>query len=235
MHTCIPKARPLTYSAQTMCSITSDHACNKQSPIPNFYDWDIAENHGTLDPLIWISTFSNKQEIKPAIVQLTFEELESFCSSLAQDSDEWITYSPSTLVKSQNNSGFDACCSFLAYEFNNLPEHVTSDDLLACVQESRSFCYTTSNHRSFTNGGYYSVVVELSESVSSENYKFIAHKLSERFGDFAGYIELRSLSPTHKFDFPRINDKSCEFDFSFNVGQSLDVYEYLGNVWGGIQ
>lgn len=232
MHTCIPKACPLTYSAQTMCSITSDHACNKQSPIPNFYDWDIAENHGTPDPLIWISTFSNKQEIKPVIVQLTFEELESFCSSLAQDSDEWITYSPSTLVKSQNNSGFDACCSFLAYEFDQLPEQVTVNDLLACIQECRSFCYSTSNHRSFANGGYYSVVVELSASVTGENYDFIAYKFSARFGDLTRYIDLRSLSLTHKFEFPQIKNKKCEFEFSFNVGQSLDVYEYLGNVWG---
>lgn len=233
MQNSIIEARPSILETKSISNVTSDHACNEQSPIPNFYDWDSAENHGASDPLIWISTFSSsKQDITPAIVPLTFQELKSFCSEPERNSVEFNSFSPITFIKSQCGSSVDACCSFLAYEFDQLPEHVTANDLLACIQECRSFCYSTSNHRSFANGGYYSVVVELSESVTGENYDFIAYKFSARFGDLTRYIDLRSLSLTHKFEFPQIKNKKCEFEFSFNVGQSLDVYEYLGNVWG---
>lgn len=214
-------------------AVTSDHACNEHSPIPTFYEWDIATNLGTPPPLIWISTFSGKHGSTPALLSFTFDELESYCRELKiQVSNDGAAFSPITFIKSQCGSSDDACCSFLAYEFDFLPEHVTADDLLAGIPDCRSFCYSTSNHRSFANGGYYCVVIEMSESVSGDNHDLIAHKFSKRFGNFAEYIDLRSLLPTHKFEYPRIKNTKCEFNFECNYGESLDVYEYLGNVWG---
>lgn len=220
-------SRSIDLCVDTYNAATSDQACNEQSPIPTFHEWDIAENQGTHDPLLWISTYSRKNDPAPEIVQFTFDELESFCGDLEiLGTDDRHQFNPSAPLKSQCNATLDVSCSFSAYEFDHLPADITSNDLVARISEYRSFCYSTSNHRSFANGGYYCVVVELSETVSGDNYTFVAHKFAEHFGVLSEYIDQSSLSPMHKFGFPIIRNNQYNFEFTGNLGYSLDVCEF---------
>lgn len=212
----------------TYNAATSDQACNEQSPIPTFHEWDVAENQGTSDPLLWISTYSRKNDPTPEIIQFTFDELESFCRNPESlGTDDWHQFSPSAPLKSQCNEALDVSCSFLAYEFDHMPADITSNDLVACIPEYRSFCYSTSNHRSFANGGYFCVVVELSEPVDGDKLRFVSHKFAEHFGVLSVHIDDSCLSPMYKFGFPIIRNNQCNFELTGNLGHPLDVYEFF--------
>lgn len=221
-------SRTIDLCVDTYNAATSDQACNEQSPIPTFHERDVAENQGTSDPLLWISTYCRKKDPTPEIIQFTFDELESFCRDpeILGTGDRH-QFSSSAPLKPQCNATLDVSCSFLAYEFDHMPADISSNDLVACISEYRSFCYSTSNHRSFANGGYFCVVVELSEPVDGDNLRFVSHKFAEHFGELSEYIDDSSLSPTHKFGFPITRKNQCNFEFTGNLGQPLDVYEFF--------
>lgn len=102
-----------------------DSACNEQSLIPVYCDWDIAEPQRATPPLIWTSILSKKSDITPEIIQHRFEELVFlYRKPEILGTYDGPAFTPGTQIKKQSKSTTETSFSLLEHKYCQLRTYV---------------------------------------------------------------------------------------------------------------
>jgi len=187
------------------------------------------------DSTVTYSRFESCTDTIPELITVSFNTLADRCSEpVIRDDKDGPAFCPATFAPAYRKSKNATNCHFLAFDLDNLPDHVTAEDVLECVAGFSAFTYSTHSHKMPGKGNRFRVVIAIHAPIPAAQYKKVATQFAGRFAKWAGAVDSAGFSPSQMLYFPSCpSDHREHFEFDGQEGEPFNWSVDMNNLRTG--